>query len=231
MAQMIGFIPARGGSKGLPGKNIKALNGKPLIAYTIEAAKQSQVLDKIIVSSDHEETLAVAHQFGAEVDNRPAELARDESSIDGVLKDFIDRYQLSPDTLLVLLQPTSPLRNAQHIRDAISWYQENNCAALISVKSVDPKLMYAFVEDAQYLKPLSPYRHDFSRRQDLPNIYLPNGAIYIFSVAAFLSDNCIPQEKLIPFVMPETESVDVDVEDDLRQCSRVLAGLPERRGQ
>lgn len=229
MAKVVGFIPARSGSKGLIGKNIKALNGKPLLAYTVEAALASKVFDTLVVSSDDDEILEVARNYGAAVDKRPNNLAADESLIADVLADYIARAKLSEKTTIVLLQPTSPLRTAAHIEEALTWFQENVCDGLVSVKQLDSNVLYAYVQDQAYLAPISPLRDEFPRRQELPNVYIPNGALYIFSVAAFNAQDGIPKTKLVPFVMSEVESVDIDTEEDMRLCSHYLMNKPERR--
>ena len=229
MTTVIGLIPARGGSKGLPGKNIKPLNGKPMLAYTIEAGLNSQALNCLVVSSDDEDILAIAKQYGAETDNRPSLLAQDDTSIDAVVSHFVELRGLTDETVIVLLQPTSPLRTARHVHDAIQWFFENDGDGLISVKTIDRHLLYAYVQDEQFLTPISPLIEKYPRRQDLPPVYVPNGALYIFTVAAFRQQGTIPKSKLVPFVMLESESVDVDSEEDLRLCSRYLLELPERR--
>lgn len=236
MPNVIGFIPARGGSKAIPRKNLHMLNGKPLLSYTIEAALKSAVCNRVIVSSEDEEILEVAQKYNAEADPRPIDLAQDSSTLDEVLVEFIQRRKLNLDDIIIVLQPTSPLRDEKHLLDAYHWYVENaahqsHAQVLMSVYQVDSKALYAYCEDGSFMKPVCEWASSLQVRQSLPNVYLPNRAIYIFSVGAFLLENRIPKHHIVPFVMTEEESVDIDTEEDLRRCSYYLMGLPERRAK
>lgn len=216
--KIISIIPARGGSKGIPKKNIIDLNGKPLITYTIEASLKSKFITKTIVSSDSDEILEISKRYGAEVLKRPSELALDttasEPVITHVLKNIenIDEYEY-----LILLQPTSPLRDERDIDEAFEKLLNSNADGLISTKVIDNKILKAFLDDENgYLKGVSNNSFPFMRRQDLPKVYMPNGAIYIIKIKDFLKEEKLFTEKIISFEMSEEKSLDVDTFDDIK---------------
>lgn len=216
--KIISIIPARGGSKGIPKKNIIDLNGKPLIAYTIEASLKSKFITKTIVSSDSDEILEISKKYGADVLKRQIELALDttasEPVITHVLKNIenIDEYEY-----LILLQPTSPLRDERDIDEAFEKLLNSNADGLISTKVIDNKILKAFLDDENgYLKGVSNNSFPFMRRQDLPKVYMPNGAIYIIKIKDFLKEEKLFTEKIISFEMSEEKSLDVDTFDDIK---------------
>lgn len=225
MAKIIGLIPARAGSKGLVGKNLRLLNGKPLLSYSVEAAQLSGVLDEVIVSSDGGDILELAQKLGAICERRKPELAADDTPMDPVIKATIEGQKLSKDDHIVLLQPTSPLRTAKHIQEAYKWFVENDCDSLVSVRSLDNKILKASIQQGKFLEPIYGENTAYQRRQDLPSVFLPNGAIYIFSVANFLKADRIPRSRSVPYVMSAAESMDIDTDADLMRCSHYLMGL------
>ncbi len=229
MNKTVTLIPARGGSKGIPKKNIVSLVGKPLIAYSIEAALECQKFDDIVVSSDDEEILSVAGEYPVLTHLRASEYARDESDMDGVINDVIEHHGYSDDTTLVLLQPTSPLRQASHIESALNQYVSCLADALISVTTIDNKVLKAFTVENNFLQPVSEASAAYSRRQDLPPVYLPNGALYIFKVGKFLENKKIPRTNVCPYIMTAEDSIDIDAPDDLIQCAQRLHQLKVSR--
>jgi N-acylneuraminate cytidylyltransferase len=222
MADYYGLIPARGGSKGLPGKNTRPLYGKPLIAHTIDAAIQSGVCRETIVSSDDDKTLSIADKPGVVAHRRSLEIACDDTPMAPVVADVIRRRELKINDCIILLQPTSPLRSSHHIRAATKFYQENSCDLLVSVYPLPNKYLKAYLQQGQYLFPLYGETTAYARRQDLPPLFMPNGAIYIFSVAAFENAGAIPNTNVLPFVMSEEDSIDIDTESDLSRCSKLM---------
>lgn len=234
MARILALIPARGGSKGIPQKNIANLAGKPLLWYSVDAAIKAQIFDAIYVSSDDEQILTVAEKYGAARFCRNPALAQDDSPTNPVIQEFIERQTLSADDVIVLLQPTSPLRTVEHIKAALDIFlQHKACSALKSVCRADSKYLYALTGADPYLTPLLPEYSQIARRQDLPEIYLPNGAIYIFSVASFQKYNAIPQQQVAAFIMSDAESIDIDTPEDLKKAeARLLqpAVLQSQRG-
>jgi N-acylneuraminate cytidylyltransferase len=203
---MIAFIPARGGSKGVAWKNIKPFRGKPLIRWTVDAAKESGVFERVIVSSDADAILDLCNDV--ERIKRDPQLATDTTPMDEVIKDFLTQQ---PSDLIMLLQPTSPLRTSAHIRQAASQFDGNT---LISVCPIPSSYLKSFVEVNGKLQPI--YHTKTDRRQDLPPLYMPNGAIYLFSSNSFHQYGGIPKNNVSPFFMEE--SLDVDTELDFAYC-------------
>lgn len=214
---VIALIPARKGSKGLPRKNLAEVGGKPLITRAIEESILASVFDHIVVSSDDEDVAEIAHKQGVTYVERPKELVGDNISSDLVIASVIKVCQLQPDTVLVYLQPTSPLRTSYHIRDALKIFLDRHVDSVISVKSVASswyKIMQ--LNDKGYIVGSVSLDAPFSNRQSVPKIYLPNGAIYIFRVSQFL-ENCnkIPRQNISPYIMSEIDSVDIDNAEDI----------------
>lgn len=220
--RVLAIIPARGGSKGLPRKNIIDLAGKPLIAWTIEASLGSKYITKTIVSSDSDEILEVAKNYNSYILKRPDELATDISSSEVVVKHAIESIEEKFD-YVVLLQPTSPLRNTNNIDMAFDKLFSSNATALISVCEYDNKILKAFKENEfGYIEGISNNKYPFMRRQDLPKTYMSNGAIYIIKVDEFLKNNSFFTDKTISFVMGETKSFDIDTKEDLIKVEKYI---------
>jgi len=205
-------IPARGGSKGIPGKNIKLLDGKPLIQYTLEAARAVFDNKVICVSTDDQQIKETVESLGLEVPFlRPAELATDESSSYGVLQNTLEFYEANgyrPDTI-ILLQPTSPFRSHKHLQEAISLFNEE-CDMVVSVKETKSNPYSVLFEDNEegYLKKSK--KGTFSRRQDCPLVWELNGAIYIINVASFKESRTLEFKKIKKYKMDELHSIDID---------------------
>ncbi|OGR98260.1 MAG: hypothetical protein A2V88_08115 [Elusimicrobia bacterium RBG_16_66_12] len=229
--KILGLIPARGGSKGIPGKNIKPLGGRPLIGWTLDSARQSGVVDRLLVSTDSAEIAAVAAALGTPVPwLRPAELARDESpSIDFVLHalDRLAQEGYAPDAVL-LLQPTSPFRSAGSIRKAAELYAKEGVQSLISVSPVrhHPYKSY-FREPDGRLKRVIPDAPKTIRRQDLPPVYAADGSIYLDSVARLREGRAFLFPDTLSWLSPEGESLDLDTPQDWA----VAEALAARPGQ
>ena len=216
---LLALIPARGGSKGLKDKNIRQLNNKPLLAYTIEAAKESRIFDRIIVSTDSEKIAAVALKYGAEVPfMRPKELATDTASSMDVLIYTIELLQESNDKYdyVALLQPTSPLRTSQDIVGAVNLLIEKNANSVVSVCRVEHSPLWSntLPEDLSLKDFIRPEIRNL-RRQDLPIFYRLNGAIYIVKVSYILESKDFFGQESYAYIMPVNRSVDIDTELDL----------------
>jgi len=222
--KILSIIPARGGSKGLPGKNIIDLNGKPLIAHTIEASLKSKYITKTVVSSDNESILKVSETFGSDILKRPNELALDTTPSEPVITHVLESIKdIDTYDYLVLLQPTSPLRTENDIDEAIEKLLEQNARALISTVEVDNKILKAFKDnELGFLEGISNNKFPFMRRQDLPQVYMPNGAIYICSIKEFLKNQKLFTEKTISYKMTENKSIDVDFKEDLEKISLIM---------
>lgn len=219
---VLAIILARGGSKRVPGKNIRPVFGKPLIAWSIEAAKKSKYIDRIIISTDDNKIAQVAKKFGAEAPFiRPPVFSSDTAtSVSAILHtlNWIKKNENKKYDLFILLQPTSPLRTSQQLDESLENIADNNKAyTLISVTKVNQTPFWmktinkqGFIED--FLK--DEKSGASTRSQDLPTIYIPNGAIYIAKTNIFLKSNQLYTEKTIPFIMDRVYSADIDEEAD-----------------
>lgn len=220
------LIPARGGSKGIPGKNIVDLNGKPLIAWTIEASLGSKNIHRTIVSTDSEKIEEVSRKHGAEVlFRRPAEISGDHSpvipSIHHAFKWLAENEDYRPD-YMVLLQPTSPLRNSQDIDEAFEILYSKNADSVISVgeASPHPYLMKEITSDGKLKNFIADPEN--KPRQTFPPVYVLNGAIYIVKVELILNKNTFYSDKTYAYVMSQEKSVDIDSEIDLVVVSKMM---------
>jgi len=214
--RIIAIIPARGGSKGIPHKNIINLCGKPLISYSIDASLKSKYIDYVMVSTDDEKIADVARKYGAQVPfMRPEELAADTSkTIDAILH-VLDELKKRGDIYdtMILLQPTQPLRTSLDIDEAIEAYFDNGCKPLVSVSEVDDHpLLIRSIQDGILSNLLNV--SSTCRRQDMPQYYRVNGCIYINEVNE-IDENTSFNDNRIPFVMQKGHSVDIDALSDL----------------
>jgi CMP-N,N'-diacetyllegionaminic acid synthase len=224
MNQVLAIIPARSGSKRLPKKNIKILYGKPLLTYTIDAVKNSHHVSRFVVSTEDNEIARVSQSSRAEVIMRPPELARDESPTEdvviNVLEQLKNKEQYSAD-IIILLQPTSPLRTTNDIDDAIKTFLTCSGDSLISVTEYDHTPYWAFRIEKGFLK--SEFTRDsLKRSQELPTLYRPNGSIFITRIEIFLKNRSFYTNKIIPFVMPRERSIDIDDEFDFSLAEFLL---------
>lgn len=215
--RVVAIIPARGGSKGLPGKNIKRLSGLPLIAWTIKAAQQSEQVDRVVVSTDCEEIAAIAKEYGADVPfMRPAELATDSASsvdvVQHVLNMLIEKFEY-----LVLLQPTSPFRNSSDIDAAITLATQSDACNVVSACLSDksPYWMYT-LDSSRTISPVVNGSDRPARRQDSPPVYQLNGAIYVSFVDHFMNTRSLVDINTKALIMPMERSLDIDTEIDFK---------------
>lgn len=215
----LAIIPARSGSKGLEDKNIKILNGKPLIAYSIEAAIRSGIYSHIIVSTDSKKYGEIAKQYGAEVPfYRSKETASDSSSTWDVIKEVLKKYKevgIEFDTF-TLLQPTSPLRNYKDIQNAYQLFKEKNAVAVISVCEMEHSPLWSntLPENNSLLGFLKSESNE--QRQNLETYYRINGAIYIAKIRDFFEDINLYREGSFAYIMPIKRSIDIDTELDFK---------------
>jgi CMP-N-acetylneuraminic acid synthetase len=218
MVKTIALIPARGGSKGIPRKNLAPVAGRPLIAHTIQAARDARSIDVIYLSSDDDEILALGASMGCRPVKRPAELAADQSKAADVVAHLIETVlgKASDDTALVYLQPTSPFRTAVHIDEAVALMRLSETGAVVSVVEMDKSPFKSFVLDDQgNLRSLFEESLSNANRQALPPAYIPNGAIYGFRLGTFRDRAAFPSNGSRPYVMSRQHSIDVDTPDDL----------------
>ena len=214
---MLVVIPARGGSKGIPGKNIKALDGKPLIHYTIEAAREVFDDSDIIVSTDDKQIKKTVEKLGLEVPFlRPKELATDTSGTQEVLIHALD-FMKSKGKIyktILLLQPTSPFRTAEQIREAVMVYEKRLPDMVVSVKETKANPYYILKEENKdgFLYPSK--NGEFTRRQDCPKVWELNGAIYIIKANSLKVKKINQFKKVVKYVMGEIASHDIDTPFD-----------------
>jgi CMP-N,N'-diacetyllegionaminic acid synthase len=212
----LAIIPARGGSKRLPRKNILNLAGKPLIAWSIEAGLNSEYIDKVIVTSDDDEILEISRKFGADIIKRPDELASDTATTFDAIKHTIDNCEKYD--YIVLLQPTSPLRNEKHIDDAIELLESQNADAIISVCEMDHSPLWSNILPKD-LSMKNFLREEVlnKRSQDLEKYYRINGAIYICKTDKLLEENTLfLKDNIFAYIMDKKYSVDIDDEFDFK---------------
>ena len=211
MTQLV-VIPARAGSKGIPGKNSKLLAGKPLIQYTIEAALEVFDSNQICVSTDSLEIKNLAEKLGLEVPfKRPPELASDYASTRDVLLHAMEFYGNRGTQIdqIVLLQPTSPFRTGRHIEDALHLYSEDpDMVASVQKTKSNPYYVLKEENSQGYLEPLK--NADFTRRQDCPDVYEFNGAIYLINPKALIKNELSDFVKIKKFLMTSRASIDLD---------------------
>ncbi|NQF13276.1 acylneuraminate cytidylyltransferase family protein [Brevibacillus sp. HB1.3] len=221
-SKVLAIIPARGGSKGVPRKNIRELSGKPLIAWTIEEAKKSLYIDRVIVSTDDEEIAEVAREWGCEVPFlRPSEFAQDHApGIDPVLHamEMLPGYDYA-----MLLQPTSPLRIAEDIDACLEHCVKQGANACVSVSLTDksPYWMY-HLSETNGLLPVLHSDQPVLRRQDAPDVYVLNGAVYVARSNWLQQTRTYLQAETIGFVMPKERSFDIDTQFDFTFVETVM---------
>ena len=224
--RILAIIPARGGSKRLPGKNIKPLAGKPLIAWTIDAALKSKYIDRVVVSTDSIEIADVALKFGGEVDMRPEELATDTSTSDEVIKYVVEKLESQKKfyDYVILLQPTSPLRTVTCIDSAFDKMISKNKKAVVSMSRCEHSPLLSNILPAdESLSGFLP-KHVKSRSQDNPTYYRINGAIYIFSREFVGNIRDIYCNEGIAYISPCNSGVDIDTETDFKYVEFLVNG-------
>ena len=206
----LAVIPARGGSKRLPRKNILDLHGKPLIAHSIEAGLQSAYIDRVVVSSDDTEILNTAEMYGSNILKRPSVLASDAATTFDAVKHTIENVEAYD--YIILLQPTSPLRKSMHIDAAIELLELKNADAIISVCEVEHSPLWAnTLDDSLSMTDFLQKGIDQKRSQELDTFYRINGAIYICRIDKFLDQKSFfLQENIFAYKMDREHSIDID---------------------
>lgn len=227
--KILALITARGGSKGLPGKNIRDLAGKPLIAWSIEAALASKYIDRLILSSEDPTIIETARKYGCEAPFvRAPELATDKSTTIDVVVDAINR--LPGFDWIIVLQPTSPLRTTNDIDTFIEDTFAHQAQVAVSVCEVSksPYWMYSRAVDGR-LNPILPLKNLATRRQDLPIVYQLNGALYAAECEWLLKNRTFLCEKTYSFVMSTDNSVDIDDEVGFLLAESLICQNTENR--
>lgn len=229
---VLALVPARGGSKGVPRKNLRPLGGKPLIAWTIEAALATRGVTRIVVSTDDNDIAETAKAFGAEVPFlRPVELATDQAGMLGVVRHALTNLSGSFG-FLVLLQPTSPLRAASDIDAAVRLCKESGAPSCVGVTALSKSPQWMFRLDPQRrLRPLVKAAPSDARRQDLPVAHALNGAIYVARCDWIMEAESFIGPETVAYEMPRERSVDIDTEFDFMIAEALIAvGSPTAKG-
>lgn len=228
MTSILGLVPARGGSKGVPRKNARDLAGKPLLAWTAAAAREAGGIDRLVLSTDDDEIAATGRRLGLEVPfRRPQVLATDQAPMFDVVLHALDELEKRegwvPDAV-ALLQPTSPLRTAAHIRASLSLLEEAD--AVCSVTPLPKELCPHFVmriDPAGYLDFFMPDGDQYTRRQDVPQAYRRDGTIYLTRTAVIREERSLYGDRCLPLLIPSRESLSIDDESDWEEAERRLA--------
>lgn len=224
----LAIVPARGGSKGVPGKNVRPLAGRTLLDYVADAARRSGVVDRMILSTDSDEIAAAGRQAGLDVPfMRPASLAEDETPMRDVVRHALDAVAAGGDApeVVVLLQPTSPLRRAAHIRRAVELLRESGADSVVSVVEVPRHLSpdYVMRIDGGRLQPFLPEGAFVLRRQDARPAYVRDGTVYAFRREAFDRHGDIYGRDCRPLRMDPAESLSIDSPADWARAERILS--------
>lgn len=228
MSQVLGIVPARGGSKGLPGKNVRPLAGRPLLEYTARAARASGVIDRLVLSTDSPEIGDVGRRAGLEVPFlRPAALAADDTPMLPVVLHSLDALAATGWTadILVLLQPTSPLRRAEHIRNAVNLLRETEADSVVTVIEVPRHLSPDYVmkiEDGR-LRPFLPEGARVMRRQDARPAYSRDGTVYACWVRTIERFGSLYGDDCRPLLIDARDSLSIDSSADWEAAERMLA--------
>ena len=231
----IAIIPARSGSKGLPNKNIRPLNGVPLMAYTIRAALNSGMFEHVMVSTDSEEYAQIAKEWGAEVPFlRSAATSTDMSSSWSVVREVLDRYEQMGETFdtVALLQATSPLRTGENIVQAYKQMEQKGANSLYSICEIGyPVISCKYVPESLSMNEAVPVIEAdptlYLPRQTQPVAYRTNGAIFLYRVDAFKTDPHPYATKCYGFIMDKIYSTDVDDLEDFTITEAIINHLPE----
>lgn len=227
--KIIAVIPARAGSKRLPGKNVKMLGEHPLIAWTIRAALQSSGVSDVVVTTDDLQAAEIARRYGATVPGmRPAHLATDTASSVDVVRHVVDEYEArnGPVQGVLLLQPTSPFRRTESIDKAIELFGSSPARSVVSVSPASTHPAWCFKLQADSMQPFMGWGQVSRRSQDLEPAYTLNGSIYLIAPDVLRKMNGFIFEGTVPMVMADgAESLDIDTIDDWNEAQRLLTSL------
>lgn len=222
MHKILAVIPARGGSKGMPRKNIREIGGRPLLAWTIEEAKKSKYIQRLILSSEDDEIINIAKKYGCDVPFvRPKELATDDAaSVDTILHAI---NECRGYDYVVLLQPTSPLRTVEDIDGCIELVLKEKADFSVTVTEPENSPYWMYTLENGNLKALIEQDNFATRRQDLPKAYALNGAVYVANVEALFEQKTFLTETTKAYIMPYNRSFDIDTEIDFKICEYLLS--------
>ena len=226
--KILAIIPARGGSKGVPRKNVIEINGNPLISYTISAALKASLITDIVVSTDDPEIAEISRKLGAQVPfMRPLDLASDQAQSAPVIEHalfFMEKIKDFKYDAILMLQPTSPLRTSQHIEESLNLYKSKECDSVVSVTSVGgnhPFRMKRLINN-QLVNYIDQGFWNMKPRQSLPDVYIRNGAIYLISREVFIQQRQLIGNNCLGYVMSDSDSTNIDSPIDLKIAELLL---------
>ncbi len=229
--KILAIIPARGGSKGIPRKNVRLLCGKPLIAYAIEVALSSKYIGRVVVSTEDSEIAEIARQYEAEVIERPVELAQDDTPSLPVYQhviSYLEKVANHHCDIIVALQPTSPLRAVADIDGAIEKFLTLRCDSVVSVCEVEHSPHWMYTLEREQLRPIIGGGDKITRRQDAPKTYRLNGAVYVVHRDIIMEHNRVVGGDMRAYIMPVERSLDIDTEIDLKLAELLMKGSEQR---
>ena len=225
---VLGLTPARGGSKGIPDKNLKEVNGKPLIAYAIECGLLSPSIDHHVVSTDSKQIAEVAKQYGAEVPFiRSAKLATDEAPMLPVIQHAIlesEKYYKKEVRALVLLDPTAPMRTIEDVEEALKIFRENDCDAVISGNEAHRNPCFNMVKlENGYCRLLMSSGASVGRRQDAPEVFDLNTVVWVYSRGAIMEEEARIPKRTLLYEVPKERSLDIDSEKNVKYLEYIMS--------
>lgn len=223
---VLAIIPARGGSKGLPGKNIRLLNGLPMIAHTIIAALESDVFSQIVVTSDDPEILSISIGYGAETIKRPPELAGDHVEMSLVVNHVLEHKTISNGVdSFALLQPTSPLRNAKHIIECAQIFSNGSFNTAVGVCELEHPPQKSLIMKNGVLVPLTSWDHLNQNRQSLDKSFRQNGSMWFVNRKEYIAAQRFMIAPVFGYLMSQDESIDIDTLEDFQQADNLSKGI------
>jgi len=229
MVEILAIIPARGSSKGIPMKNLQKINGRPLIEYTIDAAKKSKLLDRILVSTDNKKIANTAKSLGIEVPFlRPKKISGHKATnfevVDHALK-FLQKNESYIPDMIILLQPTNPLRTEKMIDKGIRLLKNSKADTVVSVQTTKYHHYASFLKKGKFLKPFKTNFEDYRRRQTRPKLYYNTGDIFAFWNKTFKNFHSFYGKKIIPLVLSDKFThIDIDTPFDVFICESIMKG-------
>ncbi|MEO0454579.1 MAG: acylneuraminate cytidylyltransferase family protein [Verrucomicrobiota bacterium] len=228
---IVAMIPARGGSKGIPKKNLRSLGGTPLLQLAYECALNSGDLDRIILSTDSEDIARLGRTIGLEVPfMRPPNIAEDNTPMNAVIEhclDWLESQNQLPD-VMALLQPTSPLRRPEHLRQGVELMKQNDCDSVVSVVEIPQHYAPHFslkINANGLLDFYAPEARFITRRQDVPKAYSRDGTLYLFKTQSFRKYGDIYGERSLPLTIPTRESINLDTLEDWNEAQQRVSDI------
>jgi CMP-N,N'-diacetyllegionaminic acid synthase len=232
-SRVLALIPARSGSKGLPGKNWKSFCGKPLVEWTISQALNSEIIDNVIVSTDSVEVKDICSDYSVELEERSEELSRDDTPIADVITNILDHRVDKKYDYIILLQPTSPLRTTKHIDESLRECLKNKDAkSLVSVTQVPAWMSPEFckkIDNQGMLRDIKKSERISNRQEIIEKYFYPNGAIYVSRVDSYLKHRTFYQNSIIPFKMDKWQSIDIDDISDFICAEAIMKNIDLRK--